>query len=354
MKTINLICTVVCGLIVVIILSLKLLLIHVDVGQAGVLTQQYAIFGEKGVKQKDFGPGWHLDLGPIHSWTMFDTTVQTIGMTGAQKVQLKTSDGNTVQLDITIKFKIKPESTHLLYGDAGSEMTYKSIVRNSALDTFRDVYGNVSTEEFYNPTVRRVSTDRARELLTKKLDVRYVDLLDILVRDIEFDPQYEKKIQDKKLADQDVELNRSQAAAAEKTGETQRILAEADADVKVIDKEREAELITMRAETEKEIATITAEADRYATENRAEVDLLAAELIANGTRLVREAEAEGERQKAQALSGPGGANVVALEAAKNISLKSMTLSTIDTDFLDIEAMVLMLGAVGKAAGAAQP
>ena len=65
--------------------------------------------------------------------------------------------------------------------------------------------------------------EEQRPDLLKKLDQRHIELIDILIRDISFDPQYEKKILDKKLADQDVELNKSQAIAAEKKGITRVI-----------------------------------------------------------------------------------------------------------------------------------
>ena len=124
------------------------------------------------------------------------------------------------------------------------------------------------------------------------------------------------------------------------------ILARADANVKVIEMERDGEILKMQAETDKKIAEITATAEKYATETRADADLFAAETIAHGTLLVKQAEAEGERLTAQALSGQGGANLVALESARNISLSDMTLSTVETDFLDVDSMVRMLGATG--------
>ena len=57
-----------------------------------------------------------------------------------------------------------------------------------------------------------------------------------------------------------------------------------------------------------------------------------------------EAEAEGERLRAGAIMGDGGANLVALEAAKVLNLSDMTVSTLETDFLDIESIMKLLGA----------
>ena len=44
------------------------------------------------------------------------------------------------------------------------------------------------------------------------------------------------------------------------------------------------------------------------------------------------------------MQGVGGGTIVALEAAKNIRLGSMTVSTQSTDFLDLDKMADKLGA----------
>lgn len=353
MKIIKLICAFICVVIIGIVLSFKVLVISIPLGKVGVLTQQYNILGTKGVQEKDYGPGWHRDWGPLHSWTLYDSTAQTIELTSkstrggpaGEGVVLKSSDGYNITMDITLKFKIKKGRAHILYQEVGAnESTYKSIVRNVAFDAFREVFGGMKTEDFYNPMIREKNTHDIETRLRKELELHDVELIDVLIRDISFDEQYEQRILLKKLADQDVELNKSQTLAADKKGETQDIEARAVAKVKVIEREREGEILTMRAETDKEIAQIRADSEKYETEKKADANLYAAEQIAKGTLLVKESEAEGERLKAAALQGSGGANVVALESARNILLKNMTISTIETDFLDIDKMVKMLGA----------
>lgn len=325
---------------------------RIELGEVGVVTKQFGV--AQGVQQRDYGPGWHRALPMIDSWNTFDATVQTIEMSGQSQipgrytgrmVQLKSSDGYGIQLDLTIKFKIKEGEAYRLFERTGGGDNYVSLVQNEALDTFRDTFGGINTEEFYDPKVRREVTSTTQKVLRDKLENRHIELVDVLIRRIEFDPQYERKILDKKLADQDVELNKSKSIAEEKKGETRRIEAEAHAMVGIIQREKEGELLKMRAEAEKQVSQIRAEAEQYATESKADADLYAANLEARGTLLLRESEAEGERLKAEALKGAGGANFVALEAARNLDLRSMVVSTIDLDFLDLERMIQQLGAV---------
>lgn len=347
MKLVNRVCALAIALLLVSVVGFQSIVTYVPLGSIGVKTNQYAFLGTKGVVAKDFAPGWHLDLGPLHVWNQFDATVRTLEMAPGgelEAVQIKSSDGYSVTLDITLKFKIRPGEGHELYRLVGNDANYLRVVGNEGLDTFRMVFGELKTEDFYDPTVRKRTADRARGMLAEKLTRLHVELVDILVRDISFDQQYEQKIIEKTLADQDVEVSRSRTMAAEKRGETEAIDAEADAAVKVIAQEQEAEMTRLRAETEREIAGIMARAEQDASRARADADLEAAELLANGELLVRQAEAEGKRLMSLALLGPGGANYVAMKAVEALQLGPMAVSTERTDFFDVDGMLDRFGA----------
>ncbi len=378
MKIINLLAALIIFLVMLAFLTFNMLLIRVEVGEVGVRTIQYAILGEKGVEKKDFGPGWHRNLPLLDTWNIFDATVQTtefttseeremeqtrqinifsksqytmaekayksMPATGPERIELKSKDGYTVRLDVTVKFRIAPGKVHELYKQFNTEVRYKGIVRDQVQNTLRNVFGGMRTEEFYNPMVRREKTNEAFADLEKDLKSSHVELISILVREITFDPSYERKILDKKLADQDVELNKSRAVAEEKKGLTNKIIAETEAKVHVIEEEKNAEKLKMKAETDKQIAQIRADARLQVAKLQADADLYAAGKIAQGTLLEKEAEAEGERLKAAALKGSGGANLVAIQAASLLNLQKMNVSTLQTDFLDVEHMVQKLGA----------
>lgn len=344
------------GLIVVIVGfwgTLRILTVDVPIGFVGVRIQEYGFIGKKGLVPKDFGSGYHRDLGPIDSWVFFDSTAQTLEMTrekgrgsdpGQDDVKVQSSDGYAVSVDVTVKYKIREEFAHKLYADTGSGTAYKQIVRSEAQRTCMELFGELETEDFYNPEVRRNTGAKAREKLSESLSDNFVDVIDVLVRDVQFDPEYEGKIRMRKLADQEVELNKSLANAETMRGKTQVIEAETKRLVAVIKKEKEAEIIRMEADTDLEIAKIKAEYEKYATELTADAELIAAQKQAEGELLVKKAEAEGERLRNEAMMGVGGSTIVALEAAQNLTFKDVTISTLDVDILDIDAMATKLGA----------
>ena len=65
---------------------------------------------------------------------------------------------------------------------------------------------------------------------------------------------------------------------------------------------------------------------------------------AAGELLVDRATAEGERLRRVSMTGLGGDLIVALEAARNINLADIVVSTQDMDLLDVDEMIIKLGA----------
>lgn len=373
MKIIKILASFIIIAVCLVFVTAGFLLVRIEPGETGVRTQQYALLGDKGVVEDDFGPGYHRNLPLLDTWNIFDSTVQTTEFTtveerreksriysflssstkryldaatmgGPGQIELKSKDGYTVRLDITVKYRIKPGETHKLYQKFNSEARYKGIVRDQVQNTIRNVFGTMLTEEFYNPEVRRSKTDESFDSLSADLARNHIELVQILIRDIAFDPSYERKILDKKLADQDVELNKSRALAEEKKGETNRIVAETEAKVQVISQELKAEQLTVKADTDKQIAQISADARLQSAKLVADADLYAAGLAAKGDLLEKEAMAEGDRLKADALNAPGGRNLVAFEIIEQLSLGDVAVSTLQYDFLDVENMVNRAGA----------
>jgi len=301
---------------------------------------------------KDFGPGWHRDLGPIDKWELYDSTVQTLEMTkdpttgsrqGRDDVKVQSADGYAISVDVTVKYRIVKDRANNLYRELGSGGRYKTIVRNEAESACMGSFGTMKTEDFYNPMVRRERSAAVSTLLGETLAKKSIEVISVLIRDVEFDQEYENKIRRKKLADQEVEVNKSEANAAQKRGLTQVIEAETEKLVNIIIEEKNAELVRMQAETDLEIAKLTAEYQRYATEKQADADLIAAQKNAEGERLTRVAEAEGEKLRNKAIQGTGGSVIVALEAARNLHFTDVMISTMNIDLLDVDGMATKLG-----------
>lgn len=352
MKLVNICSFLVISTIFFLWIGITFFTIHVPAGRTGVRIQQYALFGHKGVIHEDFGPGWHRSLPMIDKWETFDSTVQTLEMSDASRsghssIQVRSSDGYQIYVDVTVKYRIMPKNVHKLYQDAGRGGKYHNLTKTDTENFCMTRLGGLNTEDFYNPDKRRMAEGKIKELLTESLKKKFIKVIDVLVRDVRFDASYEGKIRSKKLADQRVELNKSKAEAEKARGKTQVIIAETVKELNIIQQKRERTKINMKAEYDLKMTTIRAEANKHVIQKKADADLIAAELSAQGTLVIKQAEALGEKLRNNAMRGDGGRTIVALEAAKNLKFKNIMISTLETDILDIEAMATKLGAKKK-------
>ena len=335
------------GVILLAILALivRFNVVKVPIGQIGVLTEEWG----DGLVEKDYGPGFHMDLGPLHSWALFDTTVQSLSMIAAAPegaLQVKSADGATVTMDITIKFRIKPGKCWALRKELGVGDSYKIKVRNEAIDTLRDVFGSMETEEFYSPAKRVEKSAEATDALRARLDKLHVSLIEILVRDVSFEQTFEEQIKGKALARQDKEVQAAKTIATRRREETNKVVAETAAKVTIIQQNLEKTRRDLTSDNDVKIAQIKADAERYVKEVKADADLYAAEKLAGADLLIKNAEAESQRLRQTALQGSGARNLIALEAAQNLKLTKFVVSTLDNNVLDLEKLAEKLGSLG--------
>lgn len=209
-------------------------------------------------------------------------------------MDLKTNDGQNISLDLSLIYALDPKKVPILHQSVGQNYEDQILLPQMRSEA-RLAIGQYTAEELYQGKVRDQIQQQVKEKLRGTLEkFPAIQVQDALIRHFAFSPQFEQAIEQKKLAEQMVEVNKKKALAQEQ--EALRVEAEARGEkLKVV---QEA---TGRAESMK----VEADAQRYKLEQEA-----------LGNLAKYKAEAEGKRLSAEALGG--GANVVALEFAKNI------------------------------------
>ncbi|TVM04080.1 MAG: hypothetical protein CV087_01395 [Candidatus Brocadia sp. WS118] len=336
--------------LILFVIGIKFFVIKVGVDQVGVRTIIWGV--KRGLVQKDYGPGWHRAISGIDQWDLYDSTVQTLELTKSpsrlghderQEVAIRTADDYDVSADIIVKYQIKKGHAWNLRQDIGVGERYKIIVENEIRDIARSVLGKMSERDLYNPDEKRKRAAAFKEQLVERLFDRHVDIIDVLILEMRFDPQLERKIKNIKLAELDNVLNISKALAAEQRGITQTIDADTEAIAQKIIGDKERSITVLDAETTKQTIEILAEADKYLIEKKAEGDLYKEQRKADGNLLIKQAQAEGERLRREAISGMGGDIIVAMEAARNMNLADLNISSLDINLLDVDEMATRFG-----------
>ncbi len=283
--------------------------------EVGVRTLKLGIFGQKGVEDRVYAPGaTYFFLPFINDWNVFDTKLQNLEMTyskarGDRRSQddlvFKTVDGNDISLDVIIAYRIDAnKAPYILQYVAQDDATLRDkIVRTVARSKPRDIFGELKTESFYVAEARETQANKAKDELQRILGPMGVVVEKVLTNDYRFNPEYTKAIEDKKVADQQVEKNKSaQHAALE---QYKRKLEEARGEVN-----------KMVADADGQYLKDKIEADVYQEKQQ---------LIAVAIKTEGIAEAKGIQEMNNALAGPGGEAIVKLRIAEAIQGKRIML-----------------------------
>jgi regulator of protease activity HflC (stomatin/prohibitin superfamily) len=308
-------------LIIVIILVIGLLTLGLNMThttgltEVGVRTRKVAFFSPKGVEKMVYAPGGTYFFLPfINDWDVFDTKLQNLEMTFSKSrgdrmnrddLVFKTIDGNDIGLDVIIAYRIDAnKAPHILQYVARDDKTLRgTIVRTVARSKPRDIFGELKTEAFYVAEDRETQSGKAREALQSILGPMGVIVEKVLTNDYRFNAEYQKAIEDKKVADQQVEKNKSAQHAA--TEEYKRKLEEARGEVN-----------KMVADADGEYQKAKIEADVYLEKQQLLAEAIQAEAIA---------EANGIQEMNNALAGSGGEAIVKLRIAEALQGKRIIL-----------------------------
>ncbi len=291
------------------------ILYSTDSTEVGVRTRKFSFFGPKGVEDKVYAAGsTYLFLPFINDWHTFDTKLQNLEMVyersrGDRRTQddllFKTIDGNDIGLDVIIAYRLDPKKApFVLQNVAQNDQTLREkIVRTIARSKPRDIFGELTTEEFYVADKREAQSQRAKDVLQDILGPLGLVVEKVLTKDYRFNHEYQKAIEDKKVADQQVQKNKSAQHAAleeykrkleEAKGEVNKLIADADGTY------RKAQI----------------EADAFYAKQK----LLAEAIKAEGV-----AEAKGIQEMNNALAGTGGEALVKLAIAEALQGKQIML-----------------------------
>lgn len=321
--------------------------------EVGVRTIKFALFKERGVEDKIYAPGsTYFFLPFINDWNTFDTKLQNLEMTfqkdrGDRSVRddliFKTIDGNDIGLDVIIAYRIDPSRAPMILQEVAQNdfQLREKVIRTIARSKPRDIFGELKTEEFYVASRREQQAQKAKEELQRIFSPMGIIIEKVLTKDYRFNPAYQQAIEDKKVADQLVEKNKSAQHAVEE--EYKRRLEEARGEVN-----------QMVAEVDGEYTKAKIETDAYFEKQKLIAEAIKAEGIA---------EAKGIQEMNKAMESAGGEALVKLQIAEALQGKKILLLPVSEGGMnlkttDINQLINTLGvkslATGKRAESSEP
>lgn len=267
-------------------------------------------------------PGFKIYMPLIEEVFLFDKSPQKFLMEGDRELNdnhvphltVRASDGSNFRFDtLEIQYHLIPGSADVVLNDSGPGNAFKGRwIKSYARAILRDEFGRYSSEEVANPTTYGVARDDSTRRLNDLLRPHGIEILQLVTPKPRFDDAYEQAIEDRKVADQDVE--RLIAMEDQLRQEREQSLAQVEKEKEIEMRSLRGDLERSRLEAERDSIRIKKSADAYAVERRAQGEAQRAQMIAEARGLTEKytKEAEGLVAKAKALEHRG--EVVVREA----------------------------------------
>lgn len=213
----------------------------VNAGERAVIFNRFS-----GTQQGQMDEGLHFVLPFVQQPTIYDIKTQTYTMSGSQNeanqsvgnasdaLTALTADGLPVSLEMSVRFHIDPDRVWKLHQNVGP-MFVEKIIRPQTRSHVRMVIAQYPVVAVYGAGRAKIITqinDRLRRLFSENDIV----LDEALLRDVSFSQQFQQAIEQKQVAQQDVQRMTFVVQQADK--ERQR---------KIIEAEGEAQSIRLKA-----------------------------------------------------------------------------------------------------------
>ena len=264
----------------------------------------------------------------IQNLYILDKSEQSTPMTSANisaeypqgnPVILKTRDGGDVSLDLIIQYRLISNMANNVVQNTGIGNTYKEKwIRDYAKTICRYEFGELEIGEFPEAEKRRQKTQEASEELDRLLNQHGIMMTSLNFIDYRYYREYAEKIQERRIADKEVQEQRSRGKAAKENQE--RVVTEETKKLDVAISRFRGQLYNMEIDAKAEAAKVKQEGIAYLLKAKFDADAEYERLKkeAEAILAVKEAEAAGILALRDALEGEGGRNLVKLEYAKRL------------------------------------
>ncbi len=234
-------------------------------------------------------------------------------------VILKTRDGGDVSLDLIIQYILMPVVADEIVQDTGIGDVFKEKwIWDYAKTICRYEFGELQIHEFPDADKRLKKTQEAKEELNRLLNPHGIFITSLNFIDYRYYREYAEKIQERRLADKEVEEQFSRGKAAKKNQE--RVITEETKKLDVRISRFRGELYNMEIEAKAEAEKVKQQGVAYLLKANLDADA-EYDRLRNGAEAilaVKEAEAAGILALRDALEGVGGRNLVKMEYAKRL------------------------------------
>jgi regulator of protease activity HflC (stomatin/prohibitin superfamily) len=282
--------------------------------EVGVRTNLLGLFEKRGEQQTYGAGGIYFVLPVLNAWTVLPTEQQNLLMSADTRegdrpvpddITFKTKDGNNVYIDVNVMWRIDPAKAGLVVSRVGqsAEEVKERVVRPLSRAIIRDAFNEITSEEYYQVTVKNRVAAQAKDALAKALSEFGVVVDMLQLHQHRFDPEYQEAINAQKQAEADVQMlmERQKAVVVQKQTELEA---------------RRSQWNQKMEQALGEAGKVRNDADGYYQTQTNQAKAIVA---------TAQAEADGVRKEAEALGKLGGDAYVKMQVSKRFAEKRIFL-----------------------------
>lgn len=207
------------GILAIIFLSKST--VNIDAGEAGVLWKRFG--GGVVIDEPPLGEGFHL-VAPWNNVIKYSVRQQQL----FEKMKVLSSNGLDIILETTTWYLPRPNDLGRLHQEKGEDYL-ETIIKPALRSAARSVVGRYTPEQLYS-SKRDVIQSEIFDETQKILDNQYIQLNDVLVRDVTLPPTIKEAIERKLKQEQESLEYEFRLVTAFKEAEKVRIEAQGKAD----------------------------------------------------------------------------------------------------------------------------
>lgn len=200
--------------VIILIIVLSKSIVTIGAGSAGVLYKPLA----EGVvtETAPLGEGFHI-VAPWNSVVVFEVRQQEL----SEKIQALSSNGLDIKIDASIWFQPEYNNLGNLYQQKG-EMYIQRVLQPAIRSAARSVIGRYTPEQLYSSKRDAIQSEIYEET-NKLLEGQFVQLNEVLVRDVSLPPTIKDAIERKLSQEQEALEYEFRLQKATQEAERQRI-----------------------------------------------------------------------------------------------------------------------------------
>ncbi len=228
-------------------------------------------------------------LPVVNDWKTYDISLRNLVMTaeasngrreGKDDLRFKTRDGNDIETDVTVRWRIDPARVSKLWKAVApdTDAVEERLVRPLARSYIRDVLSRLSSEDYYNPQLRFAAANDATNLLAAHLQPYGIVVEQVLLGNFSFKAEYQNLINSRKEAEKTAEkleaeilatVESNQANLQAKVAELSETLTRAQGDFEQAKRNADAYLVQRQQQAQATLAEKTAQAEGIRKERAA-------------------------------------------------------------------------------------